>query len=384
MHPFERVNMCNPTNNTTVILSNGTNGSVGNGVTIKDMHAAQSYFSILKERLVTEEDFLHLHKISGILVLISFLYRMTLLFDDMGFVSHPALTLPTIFVHWLLPITAFQFRIPKRRIRDGARIWPEYRWHAFAFTSRSCLCLLVYYYEHIHQLPPSYWINYLLLMANMMGADLATWYYGSEYSSKSVREIQAPGFVKFFLSVMQFNASVAILLGVRSFAMPFFMLYTVQLTPFIGTLRRKGLFNSIVAGGALYISFLVGGFTVQSLSYHKAGGELLHLVARSLVILAALLRLSPFPKFLWPLQNKYVIWTIMYAIVSLVRPILFNDAVSPAFYAPSFLRSMITDVVQMRITVAMLFSTLLLSCYIKVRSGYYPKDVKEAKQVKKL
>lgn len=339
--------------------------------------------SELKKKLVTREDFLHMHKILGVLVLISFFYRLTQLLDDMAFPSHPEVTLPTIFLHWFLTISSFQFKIPPRRIRDGGRIWPQYRWHSLAFTSRSCICLLVYYFEHKYNWAPQYWINYAILMANMAAADTATWYYGPEFSSNSVREIEAPGALKFFFSLMQFNGAAGLLFGLRSYAIPFFMLFAVQLVPFIGTLRRKGIFTSGLGGAILNGILLVAGFTVQAIQYHKAGGEALHLFVRSIVLAAAFLRLAPLPQFLWPLQNKYVIWTIMYEVVCQVRPILLlqggGDVPQPPV-SSEFLRNVVTDLVLMRSIVATLVIALMIACYMKVQGGYYPKNVQDAKQ----
>jgi hypothetical protein len=363
--------MCDETS-TSGSLPGSANG-VGND------SSAWKTLSTWKKKLVTQEDFLHVHKILGILVLISFLYRLTQLFDDMGFPSHPALTLPTILVHLLLPISALQFRIPVRRIRDGGRIWPQFRWHSIAFTSRSCFCVLLYYFEHKYHWKPQYWINYVVLIANMAAVDAATWYYGPDFSSNTIREIEAPGFVKFAFSLMQFNASMGMLFGLRCYAIPFFMLYVIQLTPFIGTLRRKGLFPSDIGGAILYTLLLVSSFTVQSVEYYKAGGEQLHLFIRSVALASAVMRLAPLPLFMWPLQNKYIIWTIMYVIVCQVRPLLLTG-VDDSPQSSVFLKSVVTDLFTMRAIVATLFSLLMLSGYIKIQSGYYPKNVQEAKK----
>jgi hypothetical protein len=359
-----------------------------------------------KKALVTNEDFLHHHKILGILVLTSFVFRLSQLFDDMGFLTYPAWTIPTIFVHWLLPASAFQFRIPTRRIRDGGRIWPQYRWHALTFTSRSCLTLLLYHYEQVHHLPPHYIWNYLIVMANMAAADYATHVYGPDLSSNTIRDLEGPAFVKFIFSVMQFNASVGLLFGLRCYSIPFFMLYAVHITPFIGTLRRKGLFTSNAGGATLYGMLLVGGFLAQSIQYHQAGGEILHLFVRSMVLSAALLRLTPFiPSSCRILQNKYVIATMMYSIISYIRPMLLlqpdlssvasstTPAVPSLFslssvwvrqYEPKqlhdFVYNIVTDLWTMRIIVVTLLGGLVASCYVKVRSGYYPQDVKDAKK----
>jgi hypothetical protein len=91
----------------------------------------KSRFQVWKEKLITHEDAYHSHKILGVLVLAIIIWRFAMVlvdFDsDMGFESHPNWTFPTLLVHIALNLSSLQFKIPKQRIKDGGRIWPEYR-----------------------------------------------------------------------------------------------------------------------------------------------------------------------------------------------------------------------------------------------------------------
>jgi hypothetical protein len=81
-----------------------------------------------KRQMITKEDPMHIHKSLGILCLLSFLWRYAHVgSSDMGFLSHPQYTIPTLTLHLMLTLSAFEFKIPARRIKDGTRIWPEYR-----------------------------------------------------------------------------------------------------------------------------------------------------------------------------------------------------------------------------------------------------------------
>ena len=39
--------------------------------------------------------------------------------------------------HLALQLSGLRFTIPRRRVAEGSRIWPEYRWHALVFACRS-------------------------------------------------------------------------------------------------------------------------------------------------------------------------------------------------------------------------------------------------------
>lgn len=366
-----------------------TNSSHSSNVTdVKDDNAAgtaidakekESMYEILQrwyKLLFTKEDYLHHHKILGILCLLSFMFRFILQFfyDDMGFQAFPYLTVPTMIVHTLLSLSSFQFKIPIRRIRDGGRIWPQYRYHSFIFSMRSILLLAIRYYEeHIHKNKNQndeqerfYFMNYLVIMGVMGAVEYVNYIVGEEQRSNTIRELDGNPYTKFLFSTMQFNAIAVFLIGMPYYALPFYALFTIQLTPFVGTLRRKLIFTSNFWGAFLYGTLLVGGFTTQCYFYQRTGGEVLHLFGRNIGLYAALIRFTDvIPKQLSILQNKFVIWTVMYMIIHHYRSIDYE-----------------INVQQLRILLAIVLMLLGLTAYHKVQSGYYPKDVKHAKIMK--
>lgn len=77
-----------------------------------------TYVQRLKKGLITKEDPYHVHKTLGILCLISFAFRYSHL-PSMAFDTHPALTLPTLLLHFMLSASSFEFRLPAKRVKDG-------------------------------------------------------------------------------------------------------------------------------------------------------------------------------------------------------------------------------------------------------------------------
>ena len=98
--------------------------------------------------LITAEDPSHLHKLLGIGCLGHFAYRfMRYGANDMEFSTAGWLTPALLLMHALLSVSSLIFRLPKRRIRDGSRIWPEYRMHSIIFAVRSLSLMLLYWAE---------------------------------------------------------------------------------------------------------------------------------------------------------------------------------------------------------------------------------------------
>ena len=97
--------------------------------------------------LVTRDDPMHMHKLLGLFCFLHALYRFAVSFvaRDMGFQTDST-TLACVAAHACLSLSSLIFALPKRRIRDGSRIWPQYRLHSIIFACRSlCFMLLVLY-----------------------------------------------------------------------------------------------------------------------------------------------------------------------------------------------------------------------------------------------
>lgn len=301
------------------------------------------------QRLVTKEDPGHVHKVLGCLALLSFAWRLVVVSfigadddADMGFASHPQWTIPTLALHLALSWSSFFFTIPPQRIKtDGGRIWPEYRLHSSIFATRSLACIAVNaYHQHFHhqgqQEQPAnttteptftYWINWIIVLACMAAADVASYSVG-KYHSPSVRELRAPPAAKYFFSVMQFFATAAHLVAWkrRRSSMYFYIVMVIQVSAFLLTLRRRHVvphvFN-LIAYGLLLVGGMATGLYECLLQSHAA--DCPPLTAAAVVGLtactAALWRLGPW----WPprLRNKYLVWTGVYlALDRIWRPVL--------------------------------------------------------------
>jgi len=257
--------------------------------------------------LFTTEDPYNAHKSLGLFAIVHFLYRFVHVGDaDMAFTTNWE-TAICLSVHALLSASAFVFRIPKKRIADGDRIWPEYRWHSVIFAYRSLACLLVTWLEKRYGLPPMYVANAAIVIATHVAADFASWSVGDDHSS-SVQDLAAPPFVRFFFSFMQFQATATCLVGVRRFSTQFFYVWLIQATAFLMTLRRKNVVPPKWPY-LIYAAMLVATYLVHMHEYTGAGCWLLvNIIGHSAAYLRLGLRLS-----------KYGIWASFAAILFFFR-----------------------------------------------------------------
>jgi hypothetical protein len=184
-----------------------------------------------KKQLITKEDPSHVHKTLGILVLISYIYRLsqcTLRNNDLGFADKPYLTIPTVLLHLALNLSSFEFHIPKQRIKGGYRIWPEYRAHSLVFLCRSLALMTLFWIEREWNLPENHYWNLVIVLATMAAADYASIVYGKDYQSGFARELDVPAIVRYFFSMAQLQATSMCLLGQRRYTMQFLMVIIVQ------------------------------------------------------------------------------------------------------------------------------------------------------------
>lgn len=263
--------------------------------------------------LVTKEDHGHIHKMLGISVLLHFVYRFTQVgpVKDMSFGPTPR-TLASISLHALLSSSSLIFRIPTRRIAEGSRIWPEYRLHSISFAFRSLACMLVTWLELRHKVASPYYVaNGAIVIGTMLLADFGSWWVGPAGRSSTIQELDAPPFMRFFFSVMQFHATTGCLIGVRRFATQFFYVWIIQFTAFLMTLRRKNL----APHGPLVTTYgfmLTAGFVISTIDHTMHGSWLM---AQNIATLAAVLRLG-FG------VNKYMLWGGLAVALHFARPYL--------------------------------------------------------------
>ena len=319
---------------TTTTMTNGTD-STTNG---------SSYgVAAWKKQLMTKEDPNHLHKTLGILVLFSYIYRLVQCAmsteSDMGFVTHPQYTLPTIALHFSLNASSFIFKIPHKRISSGYRIWPEYRLHSLIFLCRNLACMLLFYVESTYHYSSSnhnknddtsssspkefHFMNIVIVLCTMAAADISSYCQGPHHTSGFARELDVPAIVKYFFSMAQLGATAMILQGQRRYTMHFIMIIIIQGNAFLMTIRRKNLASHTVLT-SIYGIALAGAGIMAHLEYSRANSNIRRAVGL-IGFTATLLRTGPrwIPGLSMIQNNKYLLWISLYLLhETCVRPYL--------------------------------------------------------------
>ena len=286
--------------------------------------------------LVTYHDRYHIHKLLGLLCLVSFMARFYQGFDtDMGFstitdIEHNqttttttrrhtyTYTIGTIVIHWLLSFSSLLFPLPLKRMVGAWRIWPEYRLHSIIFASRN-LCimttlLLVFgdHYYCVDQQSHCYYYVFLLsiniVLCTCYVADVASKSVPKETRSNTIRGLHAPFWAKYIFSILQFYATTACLVPTTCpYSKQYIMLFVVQINAFFMTLMRKNLISHLTVV-ALYGIVIIGGATI-GLSILYNDGTFFYFV--SISNFAAILRLGPIN------LNKYVLWICVSFVIYL-------------------------------------------------------------------
>lgn len=203
-------------------------------------------------KLVTKEDPLHVHKVSGLLCLCNFAYQTYRYLSALPV----RLTGPSWF--WLVPhvvlhLTSFVFRVLPRRhseSKSAMYIWEELRLHAAIFAFRGCVVIWF----------PDY--GFAVSVAAMALADLASRVHGSpnvstvrgDHSRHGRRSWIKEGSGAFF-SISQLGATVitsGLFQPMRSASpaeysmLVFATLPAIQTSAFGMTLIRKNIINQQV------------------------------------------------------------------------------------------------------------------------------------------
>ena len=276
------------------------------------------------DKLVTKEDPFHVHKTLGLACLFIYAVRFYHYYSDgresdCFFATHPQYTLPTFILHVLLNLTSLIFDIPQKRISSGYRIWPEYRWHSLIFLCYTLLVMTCFWVEDHYEFPRLHFVNYVITMLVMAAADLASWSVGHTNQSNSIRQLEAPASVKIFFSWAQFIAKATLMYTPsRRYSTFYFFALIIQVNAFMMTLRRKNVFPQAVLVGVYGLLLTIGLYIIFTELFVYGGGWMTCHVILGMACISFLLRAGPrFPKQFRLLHNKYIIWTIMGAILNL-------------------------------------------------------------------
>ena len=260
-----------------------------------------------RKGLFTREDKFNVHKLCGFPVLAHYAIRIAAVPRDTKNLRFDGslLTPACLAVHLMLSCTSLVFHIPTKRIKEGSRIWPEFRLHSIVFACRSIATMMITWAEQRFEAEPIYAANVVVVFCTLLAADAAS-RNAAGGSSGTIRDQDAHPLWKYSVSFMQFLGTCGCLIGIRAFAAQFMILFIIQTYAFTLTLRRK---NLVTHNQTLffYVCQLTLGTTISFLEVHRAGG---------LDAMFMFCALSTFAFFLRAGLglSKYLMWGIMAVI----------------------------------------------------------------------
>eukprot|EP01041_Mallomonas_annulata_P004732 gene4732-9400_t len=257
-------------------------------------------------KLVTKEDFFHLHKLIGIASMIHYIYRFYLVLTtrSMNF-DNSLWTLGAILLHSTLSVSSLIFKIPEKRIRSGPMIYPEFRLHSIIFALRSLFTMALMYFSRRYALSFPLYFRGAIVLITMVFADIVTKSYRDQ--GTTMRSMPFPQYVSqktrdtinTYYSISQIFATSQILFA-HSLDEPFLVLFPIQMAAFLMTCVRK----SIISPGAWHVYYALSlGLNYMwnpfmNLSRGVEGGFFFPVAIAVIII-----------RFCLPSINKYAIWS---------------------------------------------------------------------------
>lgn len=201
------------------------------------------------------------HKILGFLALSHYLVRYVLVITTGSMLFYgTAYDLVFMGGHLLLSLSSFLFPISNSRNMSNQIIWREGQLHNIVFTSRSVAIFayqLVWPEQHL-------WARFLIVMAFHVAADIVTHYYKEETTMRamswdnSLVSSNAKAYFDKFYALCQFGATAALIVpSATTFEHATMVMFSIQISTFLMTMRLKGLIGNDMWHIAYAISLLM-------------------------------------------------------------------------------------------------------------------------------
>jgi len=211
------------------------------------------------------------HKIMGFAALSHFLYRywLAVTTGSMHFSRSPW-NLLYLVGHMSLSCSSFLFPVKKTRNFTNQIIWRELQLHNIVFTARSCF---IFAYEIYY--PNQYiWTRFVIVMSCHIAADVITHYYKEGSTIRDtccdnilVTETVKPYLDKFY-AFSQFTAIIALIVPRDcTLESTYMVMFVIQLSTFLMTLRLKGIINND-GWHVFYTLSLLMNFQVAEICYN--------------------------------------------------------------------------------------------------------------------
>jgi len=265
---------------------------------------------LVPSKLFSREDSTNVHKLLGFACFLHFIVRIPFIRSDCGF-DGSLLTPACMLMHASLSLSSIIFKLPLLRIKEGSRIWPEFRLHSIVFACRSIACLLIVWFEERYRTGPHYVLNVAVIFATLKAADISTGSVDPKSRSSTIRGLEMGAIYKYSFSLLQFLGTSGCLVGLRGYSAQFAIIFIIQTYAFTLTLRRKNLVSHR-ATIVIYACQLLLGTTVSMYEVVRLGGVDASLMFAALALGAGSLRM------LCGL-NKYLVWAIMSVVVQFAR-----------------------------------------------------------------
>jgi hypothetical protein len=275
-------------------------------------------------KLLTKEDPFHVHKFLGVVCLLNYGYRYYLLirYGSMNLNNNNAALL--VGYHMILSVSSLVFHIPSIRNTISPMIYPEYRLHSILFVMRSVVCYFLTFFGHS--------IEYKIAACylTMLLADAVTARYKSHESPMNttmrnmpfdtrIREEEQQQII-LMQSSQQIGATLYMLGNLDSCFSPMF---AIQIAAFLMTMVRKSIIDSnmwhIVYSTALWMNALC--FYSLPVGYLFAEVTLFQVF-----YYWRFSNMKDRPRMI--VGNKYIGWTIVFAIYYYYQTMRFDEKVS--------------------------------------------------------
>jgi hypothetical protein len=242
--------------------------------------------------LITSHDPYHVHKILGLLVLISYIYRYYLVFTTgSAFPNQRSISvfaICSVVPHGLLSWSSLLLPLPKTRNFNSPMIWPEFRLHSILFATRHMLCTVASlaslwpnnYSDNIDiaKMIKDGVVRAIIIMGTVHTASLITAHYG-DFDKRTTNSMPYPpeitpaqqSIIKKWYSLSQFGATISCLMNDAS--INFAPLLAIQMAPLLMTLVRKGKISTWTYHRVYSLSLFLGYVVVciRLLSLFKPG-----------------------------------------------------------------------------------------------------------------
>ena len=263
------------------------------------------------------------HKTLGYASLIHVAYRYGKLLMGLSMFSGTWVDIVCIHGHLLLSFSSFLFPIRTTRNYQHQIIWRELQLHNIVFSSRS---YAIFMYSYYYPSNANYITRFCLVMGFHMLADCVSLVYGQGTTMRNmpVDNVIIPLSLKTYLdrfyAFSQFGATTFLIFShSHTCEFSFMVLFAIQLSTFLMTLRLKGIINNDT-WHICYTTALLMNLPIGYLVTNARFCAILYSVFYMLRIHGK----QTIVKIIPQIDNKYVAWSFILSLAWVLSTIFYT------------------------------------------------------------